>query len=444
MRDDEPKHPVNRREFLESTGRFAAALGWAGASLAPGCGPEEEPPAPAQRPVVDTHMHVWANDPVRYPFPHPYVPGFQYADVPAEGTTEMLLEDMDRNGVTHSILVQVIYHGWDNSYVVDSLRAHPDRFRGHGLIDPTDPNVADRLEYWVKEHGLSGMRFSPIYYLDGSKGGDGWLNHPHTDKLWKRARQLGAVFNFFIATQQLPKGRRKNKFWFSLRGFDGVVPSGQGGVACDAKLSHLGIGDFEAGLVDFLHQVGSHAQPGRGASGAQVFEDGFITVERAAGPVFADFTKQPVFDGIPLGRGGGVVGDGHAQSMAVAEAMLQVEFPGARGAAVAAAAVGEDLESFGLGIAHATLGAPPLFDAVDGKCRGVGGRADEDRAGIGLRIVDPVGDGAALGFGAKVVILHQFGDAVPLGAGILERANEFLLLGIDADHRGVLDGAALA
>ena len=99
MRDDEPKHPVNRREFLESTGRFAAALGWAGASLAPGCGPGEEPPAPARRPVVDTHMHVWANDPARYPFPHPYIPGFEYADVPAEATTEMLLEDMDRNGV---------------------------------------------------------------------------------------------------------------------------------------------------------------------------------------------------------------------------------------------------------------------------------------------------------------------------------------------------------
>ena len=205
MGSDDVRYPVNRREFLESTGRYAAALGWAGAMLAPGCGPGEEPPAPARRPVVDTHMHVWANDPARYPFPHPYIPGFQYADVPAEGTTEMLLEDMDRNGVTHSILVQVIYHGWDNAYVVDSLKAHPDRFRGHGLIDPTDPNVADRLEYWVKEHGLSGMRFSPIYYLDGSKGGDGWLNHPHTDKLWKRARQLGAVFNFFIATQQLPK-----------------------------------------------------------------------------------------------------------------------------------------------------------------------------------------------------------------------------------------------
>jgi len=205
MKSNDLKQPVNRREFLESTGRCAAALGLAGAALAPGCGPEDESPAPARRPVVDTHMHVWANDPVRYPFPHPYIPDFKYADIPAEGTTEMLIEDMDRNGVTHSILVQVIYHGWDNSYVADSLKAHPDRVRAHGLIDPTDPKVAHRLEYWVKEHGFSGMRFSPIYYLDGAKGGDGWLNHPDTDKLWKKAAQLDAVFNFYISTRQLPK-----------------------------------------------------------------------------------------------------------------------------------------------------------------------------------------------------------------------------------------------
>ena len=130
--------------------------------------------------------------------------------------------------------------------------------------------------------------------------------------------------------------------------------------------------------------------------------------------------------------------------MAVAKAVLQVELPGPRPAAVAAAAVGEDLQSFGPGIALATLGAPPFLDAVDGKRRGVGGSADEDRAGIGQRVVDPVGDGAALGLGRKIVILHQFGGAIPFGAGILERADEFLLLGIDADDRGALGGAALA
>ena len=75
------------------------------------------------------------------------------------------------------------------------------RLRGHGLIDPVDPNVADRLAYWIEEQGLSGMRFSPIYY----KGKDEWLTASPAQAMWKRAATLGAVLNFFIATEQLPK-----------------------------------------------------------------------------------------------------------------------------------------------------------------------------------------------------------------------------------------------
>ena len=42
------------------------------------------------------------------------------------------------------------------------------------------------------------------------------------------------------------------------------------------------------------------------------------------------------------------------------------------------------------------------------------------------------------------MVVDQFGAAVPLGAGIAERADEFLFLGVNADDRCVLDGAALA
>ena len=61
--------------------------------------------------------------------------------------------------------------------------------------------VAEKLEYWVKKHGLAGMRFSPIYYL----GKDEWLNAKSSHALWKKAEELKAIFNFFIATPQLPK-----------------------------------------------------------------------------------------------------------------------------------------------------------------------------------------------------------------------------------------------
>jgi predicted TIM-barrel fold metal-dependent hydrolase len=150
-------------------------------------------------PVVDTHMHVWSHDAERFPFRHPYNPRFE--PPPIRGSVEMLLSDMDAHGVTHAILVQVIYHGWDNRYVAHCVRAHPDRFRAHGLIDPTDPHVADKLTEWVAEHGLSGMRFSPIYY----RGRDEWVDSQSSRALWQKAAELDAVFNFFIAPEQLPR-----------------------------------------------------------------------------------------------------------------------------------------------------------------------------------------------------------------------------------------------
>jgi predicted TIM-barrel fold metal-dependent hydrolase len=189
---------LDRRAFLAGLARSAATAGTAAAALALGPrtgGADREDKAP----LIDTHMHVWADDTERFPFAHPYDPKFKPPKT--AGTAELLLKEMDAEGVTHCVLVQVIYHGWDNRYVAHCVKAHPKRFRGQGLIDPTDPKVADKLEFWVKRHGLSGMRFSPIYY----PGKDGWLNARASDALWEKAEGLKAVFNFFIAAPQLPK-----------------------------------------------------------------------------------------------------------------------------------------------------------------------------------------------------------------------------------------------
>jgi predicted TIM-barrel fold metal-dependent hydrolase len=176
--------PVHRRGFLAATA--SALLAPRGGAAAP------------QRPVVDTHVHVWSDGKGRFPYAHPYKPG----DVPkAAGTVEMLLADMDRHGVSHAVLVQMIHHGWDNRYLAQCVKDHPRRLKAHGLIDPTDPKVADRLAYWVNEHGLAGMRFSPIYY----QGRDDWMTSAAHRAAWKRAAELGAVFNFYISTKQLPK-----------------------------------------------------------------------------------------------------------------------------------------------------------------------------------------------------------------------------------------------
>lgn len=194
----EARFGLDRRRFLRKTGcamlSSAAAIELADRVRAA--------PAPG-RFVVDAHMHVWADDPQRFPFRHPYIKDFKAPEHP--GTVEMLIDDMDQHGCTHAVLVQVIFHGWDNTYIADCVARYPERLRAHGLIDPTDPHVADRLEFWMKDRGLHGMRFSPIYYRDGRHGGDGWLDAPQTHRLWKKAAELGAVFNFFIAPPQLPR-----------------------------------------------------------------------------------------------------------------------------------------------------------------------------------------------------------------------------------------------
>jgi predicted TIM-barrel fold metal-dependent hydrolase len=192
-----PGRATSRRRFFATAARGLAAL------AAPLALPRNLRAAPAaRRPVIDTHMHVWASDNRRFPFAHPYDKNYQ--GMPAAGTVEMLVEDMDQHGCTHCVLVQTVCHGWDNTYLVECLKRYPTRFKGHGLIDPTDAKVADKLEYWTKEHGLHGMRFSPMYYLNGSHGGDGWLDADETHRVWRKAEELGSVFNFFIAPKQLP------------------------------------------------------------------------------------------------------------------------------------------------------------------------------------------------------------------------------------------------
>jgi predicted TIM-barrel fold metal-dependent hydrolase len=157
------------------------------------------PLAPPRPLVVDTHMHVWTNDVAHFPFAHPYEPNFK--PPPVAGSVEMLLEEMDRSAINYAVLVQVIYYGWDNRYVAHCVKRHPRRFRAQGLIDPTDPDVEKKLEYWMLEHGLTGMRFSPIYY----QGRDEWLTSNAHRRLWKKAEALKAIFNFFIAANQLAR-----------------------------------------------------------------------------------------------------------------------------------------------------------------------------------------------------------------------------------------------
>ena len=61
------------------------------------------------------------------------------------------------------------------------------------------------------------------------------------------------------------------------------------------------------------------------------------------------------------------------------------------------------------------------------------GGADDHEAAVGADIVDAVGDGDGDGLGTEVVVVDGLGSLRPDATGVLEVADQFTLLGIDAD-----------
>ena len=108
--------------------------------------------------IIDCHVHVWELPPIA-PI-GPTAPTWTAVTEEA-GPTELLIEDMDANGVDAAVLVQSSGSTWDNTYVADSANAHRDRFRSIGLVDPMDLNNAVVAARWMDEFGFRVFVFIP-------------------------------------------------------------------------------------------------------------------------------------------------------------------------------------------------------------------------------------------------------------------------------------------
>lgn len=145
--------------------------------------------------IIDTHVHVWEIDPPRYPV-GPTAPN--WTALPDEpGTADELIAEMDAHGVDWCVLVQTSWSTWDNGYIADSVARFPDRFVGHGLLDPQDGENAAQARYWMRERGLVGFRFHPMYYPD-----EKILLTQENEPLWEELASLGAVLQFHLRPAQ--------------------------------------------------------------------------------------------------------------------------------------------------------------------------------------------------------------------------------------------------
>ena len=141
--------------------------------------------------IVDSHVHVWKHDP-KYPF----APG---ANVPArDATPEMLLALMKANGVSKTVIIQVIHYKYDNRYVADVLKQYPGIFRGVCRVDPLDPAAPDHLSSWT-EQGFHGVRISPAADASGD-----WIRGVLMPPLWKRCQDLKVPMTVLAPITRMP------------------------------------------------------------------------------------------------------------------------------------------------------------------------------------------------------------------------------------------------
>lgn len=106
---------------------------------------------------VDAHVHVWTQDFERYPL----APGYSADDMkPPTFTPEELFAHCRPSGVDRIVLIQMSFYGFDNSYMLDTIAARPEAFRGVAVIDHTQADAPDVMAR-LHEQGVRGLRVQP-------------------------------------------------------------------------------------------------------------------------------------------------------------------------------------------------------------------------------------------------------------------------------------------
>lgn len=145
--------------------------------------------------AIDSHVHIWTDDFARYPLD----PSFRPEDFAIPRfLPEDILAEANASGVDRIVLIQMSYYGTDNSLLVDSIRLHPDRFRGMAVIDENDTDLATTIRQ-MRPAGVRGIR---VVALDPA---DALAERRGLQELLARAGEEQIVVGFLTAPEILPE-----------------------------------------------------------------------------------------------------------------------------------------------------------------------------------------------------------------------------------------------
>ncbi len=146
---------------------------------------------------IDAHSHIWPPTVDKYPLE----PGQTVADLkPPSFTGDELMAIARPVGVRRVVLIQHnVYHGFDNSYLVDAWKAHADRYRVVGMVDSRKPGSGKAMRALHKT-GVTGFRITP------SRLGPNWLDTDGMAEMWIAShapeRETGAAVTLAIVLRE--------------------------------------------------------------------------------------------------------------------------------------------------------------------------------------------------------------------------------------------------
>ena len=151
--------------------------------------------------LIDSHLHAIASDTVKYP-KNP-IGGHQSEwsqkrPVNAEG----VIKALDGAGIATAVVVQAsTMYGHDNRYVVDAVRAYPERLVGVYSIDALAADAVTQIDHWEAQ-GLHGFRL----FTTGTTmpGQSDWLGHTDSYPAWAHAEKKRIPVCLQMTMQGLP------------------------------------------------------------------------------------------------------------------------------------------------------------------------------------------------------------------------------------------------
>lgn len=144
---------------------------------------------------IDAHSHIWTRDVRQFPLAE----GQTVDDLdPPSFTAEELIKTSEPHGVKRVVLIQHhIYHGWDNSYMIDAADRYPDQFRIVGMVDDTTPHP-DAVMKKLLPQKVTAFRITPWI-----RGSDKWLDGPGMADMWKCSAETGQAMCCLIDANDL-------------------------------------------------------------------------------------------------------------------------------------------------------------------------------------------------------------------------------------------------